>query len=187
MPNELQPLFIPESIRNPNLYQKFGRTEVFDALTEIGYGPTKMYVDSFYLSPDERIGVGVLSVTEEHTRDHFGLLRGVDQAEASGQVGILIAYFSGKIPEGQSPLLMEITGFKYDLPVVEEAVINVAVMTEDLKQGQFRGTGQILLGETVLAHGAFTGAMAEKRALNILIARRRQIQGRTPPLFPPLD
>ena len=53
--------------------------------------------------------------------------------------------------------------------------------------GIFFFEGQVLVGKTVVADGIIEGKMADERAIGVLIARRKQIQARTQPLFPPID
>lgn len=181
-------LLIGESLQNPKAYDAHSETEVRKALADLGYGPSKMYVDSLYVFPPNGwLAVGVLTVKAEHCLDHFGLLRGVDQAEAIAQTGILAAKFSNQIPEGQRPLLTKIEGFEYDLPVVEGAVLNLLVKLGNSFSGGLSIEGQVLVGKTVVADGIIEGKMGDERAIGVVIARRKQIQGRTPPLFPPVD
>lgn len=181
-------LLAEESILNPKIYKAYAATEVRKALADLGYGPSKMYVDSIYVCPPNGwLGVGVLTVKAEHCLDHFGLLRGVDQAEAIAQTGILTAKFSNQILEGQRPLLTKIEGFEYDLPVVEGAVLNLLVKMGNSYSGRLSIEGQVLVGKTIVAGGIIEGQMGDERAVGVLIARRKQIQGKTTPLFPPID
>ena len=181
-------LLVRESFQNPEIYEAHSETEVRKALADLGYGLSKMYVDSIYVCPPNGwLGVGVLTVKAEHCLDHFGLFRGVDQAEAIAQTGILAAKFSNQIPKGQRPLLTKIEGFEYDFPVVEGAVLNLLVKMGNSYSGGLSIEGQVLVGKTVVADGIIEGKMADERAIGVLIARRKQIQARTQPLFPPID
>lgn len=182
-----QEIFLDRELQDPNVYTKFSKDQVSNALSEFGYGPTKKLVDSLYIHPDTNVGVGVLTITKEHCRDHFGIFRGFDQAEAIGQTGLLIAKFSGKIPSGHHPLLTSTEGFDWDLPVVEGAILNLIVQPQDLESAEFKVEGQVVIGKVVVAHGKVAGTIAKQMAVDVLIARRRQIQARTEPLFPPVD
>lgn len=168
-------------------YQAFSESEVCRTLSEIGYGPSKKLVDSFYLSnTDSAVGIGVLMVTEEHCRGHFGLFRGVDQAESIAQTAILIATFAGKINKGHQPVFKRIDGFDFDQPVVEGGVLNLVTKIDDLESGLFQAVGQVLIGKTIVSSGVVIGGIVREELLDRIIERRRRIQANTPPIFPPV-
>lgn len=172
----------------PHAFETFPKPAVTDALAQLGYGPSKMLVDTFYLSKtDGPLGVGVLKVTKEHCKDHFGLLRGVDQVEAIAQSFILTAHFSGKIEKGQRPLFREIEGFVFDLPVVEGAILNLLVRPVDFESEQFWGLGQVVVGNTTVASGTIEGSMSKQELIRRIVERREREQKRVDPHFPLVD
>lgn len=180
-------LLIQESLQNPDTFRAFSKDDVFKAFSDLGYGPSKMLVNSFYLRTSDNLsGVGVLTITPEHCSDHFGVFRGIEQIEAVAQAAILVAKFSDRIPRGKRPLLREVEGFQFDFPIVEGAVINLMVQLNESDGSSFNALGQVVVGETIVSQGSFKGGIADERAVNILVRRRHAMQKRSEPLFPPL-
>lgn len=178
-------IFIPEELQKPSAYSSFSKDQVSRSLSELGYGPSKKLVDSFYLYAHDLIGVGVLTVTHEHCLDHFQVFRGVDQVEAVAQTLILMYKFSGNLENNQRPLFKSIQGFEFDLPVVEGAVLNFLVRS--IVSDEFKGEGQVLVGKEVIAGGIIQGAAITEEFVERYMERRRRIQTRTSPLFPPIN
>lgn len=157
--------------------------ETRKVLEELGYGPTKMFVEALYIHKDGNKAVGVLNVTEEHARDHFGVFRGVDHVEAVGQTILALQYISGKIPEGKVPTLKSITIDSHNV-AFPGSVLNIAVTMNDPEGDFFSGKGTVFSRGKIISEVGGVGRMIDKDLLDRMISRERDRQDRNPPLFP---
>ena len=160
---------------NPENYRYIPRSEVSEALDAFGYGSTKKFVDALYIHPDGNSGVGVLKVTEEHCKDHFGLLRGVDQGEAIAQTLLLLHKFVTGIPDGQSPLL-EHAEVDLKNPALPGSVLNITVNETSSDENSFTGQGAITSGNKITAQGVVSGRVISTELLTRLIERSKRQQ-----------
>lgn len=187
-PDTPQPRVFPEiELGDPSEYQYIEREEVSRVLgEEFNYGPSKRLVDELYLSPDGKIAVGVLRVTEEICEGHFEgnpLMRGVDQVEAAAQTHLLRLRFSGELPQGQSPRFGAIEEFTFKNPAVPGMDLNIIAVAAP--EGGLNGFARIATGANngkVISEGFVSGSfMPDALSTRMLDRARRQI---TPPLFP---
>lgn len=171
----------PEELQG---FQRTSQDEVVAFLATLNYGPSKRLVDSFYLSPDKQIGVGVLQVTEEMCTDHFGILRAVDSVEAIAQTAILHRHARGELTDIK-PLFGGIHDARFLNIATVGAVLNIVVQSSAAGEGEFVSYGWVLRSRTVLTEGEIYGAMtdARKNLQTSLIKRADQLQRREPPLF----
>ena len=138
-------------LKESQSFRYISPTEVFDTLSNFGYGQAKMLVTALYLSEDGKYGVGLLAVTDAMTRDHFNVLQGVEQVEALGQVYLLMRIFKGDVPEGQRPLLTDIEDATFTGTVLAGAMLNLLV--EDLSNDEvdFKGRGVVYSGNRAIS------------------------------------
>lgn len=182
MTNLEKAIFDEEGGKDYQAYRYISTAEVSQALEGFGYGPSKKYVDALYIRSDEKQGVGVLKINEEHCRDHFGLFRGVDQGEAVAQTLLLLHKFIVGIPDGQSPLLQEIT-VNVNNPVSPDAVLNMSVEIGDPEGNVFSGNGKILSGEIEISRVNVRGRILSSDLLQKLIERSMKAQRKSPTRF----
>ncbi len=156
--------------------------EVKSALASLGYGPSKMLVDAVYVRKDGMQAVGVLTVTEGHCRDHFGLFRGVDQGEAAGQTLILLHCFTDGIPEGQSPLLRHIA-IDTENPAPEGVVLNMFVDKTGNRGNIFSGRANVESGAGVISRVEMSGRILPTELARKLIEWRRKRELEHPARF----
>lgn len=185
MPEVIRPC--PILTLSPEELQQFHRTtpdEVATFLATLNYGPTKKLVDSFYLSADRQTGVGVLQVTEEICKDHFGILRGVDSVEAIAQTAILFRNETGELANIK-PLFGGIHEARFLGVATVGAVLNIVVQNSPAEEGIFVAYGWVLRSRTVLTEGTIYGAVtdARKNLQNSLIRRTNLLQAREQQLF----
>lgn len=161
----------------------FPPSGVTPLLESFGYGSTKRLIDALYAEPVTRLGVGILLVTEERCKDHFGVLRGVDMVEAVTQT-LLAANFMGRgIEAGSKPIFQRIEGMDFYFPATIGATLNVVVDTLEDEGDIVRGYGWVLRGRSVLAEGIVQGRIRLEREFNVGIRRAGQLQAREMPLF----
>lgn len=162
-------------------YRYVPQAEVSKTLESFGYGPSKKYVDALYIG--NNIGIGVLQVTDDHCRDHFGVFRGVDQGEAAGQTLLLFLHFTVGIPGGQSPLLQGIT-VQTENPAFPGSVLNISVTKAAPEGNSFSGKGIITSGSVPISRVEISGRTIRSDLLQRLIERSRRIQGKSVTKFP---
>lgn len=184
MPEAIKPC--PILTLSPEELDKFQRTspdEVTAFLTTLNYGPSKILIDSFYLSPDKQTGVATLLVRDELCRDHAGILRGVDSMEAIAQAGILHRHSRGELTNIK-PLFAGIRRARFLGIATAGAVLNIVVQDSIAEEG-FGSYGWILRGRTVLTEGEIYGSVtdARKNLQDSLIKRANLLQQREQPLF----
>jgi hypothetical protein len=180
-----QERFVPRQEGGENLgeYRYVARNEITQALDQYGYGPTKKYVDALYVHESGNKGVGLLHITDDHCRDHFGVFRGVDQAEAMGQTLLLVHHFTAGIPAGHSPLLRHMT-VGYENPALPNMLLNIIVRKGESDHRGFTGDGIVFSGDIVLSKGSVQGRMIRTDTLAKLLQRSRKIQERSHVVFP---
>lgn len=185
MPEVIRPC--PILTLSPEELQQFQRTppdEVAKFLATLNYGPSKILVDSFYLSPDKQTGVGVLQVREEMCADHFGILRAIDSVEAIAQTAILHRHARGELTNIK-PLFGGIHDARFLNIATVGAVLNIVVQNSTAVEGGFASYGWVLRSRTVLTGGEIYGVVtdARKNLQGSLIKRANLLQGREHPLF----
>lgn len=187
-PEQSPPPPISVELGDREQYQYIPRADVSEALEGFGYGDRMKAVDAMYISPDGKIGVGVKHFRKEDYEDHFRgqeVVRGVDGAETMAQALLLLEHFNNRIPQGRVPLLRRTT-VDPKFPIIPDVDVNI-VVTSSQNEGEFVGHARTIIGETVVSEAIISGALVEKRALDIGIKRRQAVQARTPLLFPPQD
>lgn len=172
-------------------YRYYSHDEVIKALGEIGYGSKKMLVDAFYLHETKNIGIGVLLVTPERCEDHFDILRGVDQTEASAQSLLLFLKFKGLIEGNKKPLFAEIENYKFLLPVIADlqnpgnpAQLNLVVTPLDQNDPLEGGLVESVIGDNVVSRGTIMANQMDTDAFSAMFRRRMSLQRRYQPQFP---
>lgn len=186
MPETLRPC--PILTLSPEELGRFQRTPpdaVAAFLSTLNYGPSKILVNSFYLSPDKQIGVGTLLVREDMCQDHFGILRGVDSVEAIAQAAILLRHLRGELTDIK-PLFGGIREVSFKNIATVGAVLNMVVQNSDSRAaGGFANYGWVLRSRTVLTEGEIYGATtdARKDLQRSLMRRAMMLQQREQPLF----
>lgn len=161
-------------------YRYFGIDKVGRLLTELGYGDSKKLVDALYVHEDGLRAVGVLRVTDEMCEGHFGgVMRGVDQVEAAGQVILLLQEVSGRLPDTYVPRLT-VSEASYIGAAVSGMVLNITVISEpNLPIG---GSAWISNGTAQIAVAFLQGVVMEGKVSDRLLRRAaRSIQE---PIFP---
>ena len=68
---ERRPLFPTPDFDDREIYRYVPQVEVHAALERFGFGPSRRMVDALYISPDEKIFVGVLRVDEVRCEGHL--------------------------------------------------------------------------------------------------------------------
>lgn len=161
-------------------YKHIPSKEVDQILSGLGYGPTKMLVDRFYISPDRTTGVGVLDVTEERCRDHYGLFRGVDMIESMAQSYLLLYNLQGNEGVGR-PLFVGADEVRFNQISTIGGVLNTVAQLENCEE--FGGYAWTLRGTFVVAQAIIRGRVTSHRGIEVLIKRATSMQERTKPLF----
>jgi hypothetical protein len=165
-------------------FQRTAPDEVAAFLATLNYGPSKILVDSFYLSPDKKTGVATLLVRKELCRDHFGILRGVDSVEAIAQAAIVHRWLRGELKDIK-PLFGGINKASFKNISTVGAVLNIVVQDATDEEGKFASYGWVLRGNSVLTEGEIYGVVtdAKKNLQASLIKRANMLQKRERPLF----
>lgn len=182
--------FSPKEAGSIKRYDYHSIAETSEALSAVGYGPTKKWVDAMYTSedPENPIGVGVLRVTPERTRDHFDVLRGVDQVESIGQALVLLFQLQGKIPPNHKPLFAAIESTTFSEPAISapdlNTDINIVVVPTGSDKRKFTAHGWVICGETVLTEANIAGAIVSDKLYERILQNARKRQLESTPLFP---
>lgn len=175
----------PPELGDKEEYTYFPKEVVSEVLGAFGYGPTKKWVDAMYIGPDQSIGVGVLRVTERRCQDHFGVLRGVDQAEALAQALLLLYKFTGDLPADQRPIMKELESVDFNRPVVPGIDLNLVVKKLPSRGHYFSGEGWALRGDSVSVHlSAIVGLVLSAPSLERYLAGEKRDQENSSPRFP---
>lgn len=151
-------------------YKYFSPEQTDQLLTDLGYGDSKKLVDAIYVHIDGQLAVGVLKVTDKICEGHFEsghVMRGVDQMEAGGQVLLLLMQLSGKLSEGMTPRLTEMSNVRFLGAAIPGMVLNIAVLANP--EVPIGGIVRITNGTNEISEGELKGTIIKQKVADRLL------------------
>lgn len=175
-------------IGDPEEYQYVTPEETSAMLGEFGYGDGWKWIQAAYHHPatEDRpaMTVGVMHITENIGRDHFGIVPGVLITEAVNQTALAHGRLTGQITGDMRPLLKRNVS-DYKRPTVSEQPIDLNILVQQIPNTEgFQLHGEVVAGKRVITQVEVEGAIGTAEFIEGMKGLQAKAQAKITPLFP---